>query len=371
MKYISILLLLLAQGAVAQISFDDARAYQIQLREIKVLAVVQNYGPANASAEFFSDNGDEKLLFGYPATEGGRYRQKVGLMRLDTKVIHNNFSGSTIRAISPDGTRVLLSNGIYDLEKRKLFKINVRLLGMVAWLDDDKIYTYDGIDKYPTRMPAQCHYVDLNDLQAKTMTAEQKASVLERIKEQRPSNSNFFLSRNSRSGSIYISDKKTPYMKTLVPFKNGYPIQWYKSSSDLKYIVVMRSSEYHANSKELVLYELKATKRELTTRFIINNPSQYFSERFKKNYDEKGALGIWADVYEAKIKPLNDKKIGANKNTFKASVKVVEVLRDGRWIVEMGYHSNDIISGCVATNFRRDKKSPKDTNGAWTTLIDY
>jgi len=367
MKNISILLFLLGAQVVAQtdILFENARAYQIELKEVKVLAVSKNYGPGRVSAQFFDDN--DQLLYGYRSREGGAYRQKVSLMRLPTKVIHSNFNGSNIRAISPDGNRVLLNSSIYDMEQGKTFKLNITLLDNIAWLDDDKIYTYNGTDKYRTTLPTRFYYVDLNDLQSKSMTQVEMTTVLERINNKQPYHPNIYLSQASRSGSIYINDQKTPYAKTLVPFKNGYPIKWYITSPNLKYLVVLKGSERYANSSELVLYELIATATRLTTRYTISNPSKYFGERFKKEYDTKGAVGMWVDVYEAKINPLNDRKIGANTSTYKGNMKVVEVRADGSWVLEIGYQSQKIKTGYVVTNFRRGK-SLKDSRGTWTTL---
>jgi hypothetical protein len=370
MKNISILLLLLVQGAVAQaqVSFENAKAYQMELEEIKVLGVVKNYGPHRVSAQFFNDN--DRLLFGYPAYESGAYRQKVSLMRLKTGVVHQNFRGSNIQAISPDGNRILLGGSIYDMEQGKTFELGVSFLNNIAWLDDDKIYTYDSSNKYTKTIPSRYYYIDLNDLQSKSMSQEEIKVVLGRIDGMRPRHPNFYLSRTSRSGSIYIYSRNTPYVKTLLPFKNGYPIKWFMTSPDVQYVVVNRSSERYKNSTELILYRLKAKNKELKTRFTINDPSNYFGEEFKKEYDNKGAIGIRVDVYEPKINPLNDKKIGANKSTFKGNMKVIDVLSDGSWVLEIGYHVSDIKAGLIATNFRRNDQSPKETRGVWTTLKD-
>jgi len=51
-------------------------------------------------------------------------------------------------------------------------------------------------------------------------------------------------------------------------------------------------------------------------------------------------------------------------------MKVVEILADGSWVLEIGYQSQKINAGFVVTNFRRGK-SLKDSRGTWSTLKKY
>ena len=363
-----ICLIIISNTSYSQ-NYNNAHAYNIDLSEINVIDIERNFGPV---WNVIFINNQNKIVF----TRGKNGSNKIVVKDLSTMRDLVSFKGSKLYAVSPDGNRVFYDNNIYDIKQRKTFPINANIYnhaswqnGTIAWIDDEKIISYKNINS--ERPYSEYYfYLDLNDLQIKRMDKSEVNTTFQKLKKLKNNHKNFYLYTRG-TNDVMIQGKTTPYSKSILYSKNGYPIKMIWSSSNLEYLVVRKYSQRYTNKYELVLYKLKSKENNTQLYFKASNPTQWFDDNFKKSFAETNGVNIWCDVYKAKTNPLNNKVIGPDKNSHMGTMKIIKSINNNKEIgLMIGNHKKDLKSGYIITNFRKSKSS-KDRNGAWATLSEW
>ncbi|QHI39100.1 hypothetical protein IMCC3317_45010 [Kordia antarctica] len=355
--------------------YTNANAFNITLDEIQILDIGKNFGPT-WNVIFLED--ENQMI--YTRSSKNNNGNEIVVRDIKTSRIIAKFKGSTLRAVSPDRNRIFYDNSIYDIKQQKAYKINADIYnhhywqsGTIAWIDDTKIIAYKNLkgNGVPRPYNEYYFYLDLDDLKIKKMDDQEINRVFPIIQSKKNEHANFYLYLYGKS-DIYIQDKATPYSKSILNSPNGYPIRGYWTSKNLEYVVISKYSQRYTNTNELVLYKLKNTidSNELDLFFTAKSPSQWLDDKFKPVFNQTNGVGVWADVYEAKVNPLNNKVVGPDKSKYRGTMKIVKDLGDNKIGLQVGRHTHDIKSGFVITNFKKDNRN-KDSKGAWTTLDNW
>ena len=350
--------------------FKNANAFEIELEEISVIDIERSYGPVwNV---IFTPNSN-KIVF----TRGKNGNNEIVVMNIETLNDIVRFKGSRLHAVSSDANRIFYDNSIYDIKQKKNYPINADIWnlsnttwqdGNKAWLEDDYIISYKNLTSNGKSRPYSEKYLklDLNDLQIKRMNTNEINNAFNKLQKLKHNHKNFYLHFYSTT-NIIVQDKKTPFSKSILYSKNGYPIKTFWTSPNLEYLAVRKYSQRYTNKYELVLYKLKYKPNNKQLFFKATNPNRWLDKKFKSVFNQANGVGVWADVYEAKINPLNNKVIGPDKNKRKGSIKIVKDLGNNKIGLMVGRYQKDLKDGDVITNFRKSDRD-KDNNGAWSTI---
>lgn len=356
--------------------FTNANAFNIELEELKVLDVKTMFRSSRVWNVIFLDDKHQMVY----VREGQNVNENdIVVQDIVTSKIIAKFRGSNLIAVSPDGNRIYYDNHIYDIKQQKTFEINPNFNGAYLsgtsrfWLDDNKIIAYknttiNGVVKPYNKF---YYYLDLDDLTYKKMDDQEINRVFLLIQSSKSKHQNFYLNIYG-TRDILIKDLKTPFSKSILFSPNGHPINAFWSSKNLEYLVVSKHSQRYTNSSELVLYKLKSTidTGELNLFFSATNPYKWLDDDFKVVFNQTNGVGIWADVYEAKINPLNNKLLGPDMNKHKGTIRIVKNIGNDMLGLMLGSGKEKIKSGYVISNFRKDKYT-KDSGGAWATLSEW
>lgn len=344
--------------------YENAFASDVELTRIMLL------DSSNSAHSVIFDNKRNRLI--YSRSMFGR--KEIAILDLEILAEVDQFSGgSVVKAISPDGNRIFYDSDIYDLKERKNYRIGVQFTkthygkrGKTVWIEKDRIISY--LNEYKngklTPITNLYEYLDLNDLQIRPIPREECYNLASSIEKTNGSyHKNIYLEIGKE---VIIHDRNSSYKRTLIPYSSS-PIWKGWSSANYKYFAISHSVVNDWN--KLVLYELKYKGPKENMMFSSSNPYRHFSDSFKREFDKKNGVGIFATVYEAKVNPLNDKIVGPDRNKHVGELTIAQVRGDGKLVyrVSRDDYGKTIKAGYIASNFRVSLYN-SDENGAWTIL---
>jgi len=346
--------------------FKNANAFEVELNLLSVLDNERDFGPIWNIVYAHNTN---RVVY----LRGRSGKNEIVVMDLETQEEIISFPGQSLHAVSLDGNRIFFESSIYDIKEEKKYVLTTNIFGhhewnngTIVWLNDDYIISYQNWSHSGEPNPKKYLKLDLNDLQIKKMSQSEVDGAHKRIENLKATHSNFYLYSGSKD--IVAQDLKTPYAKSILHSKNGFPIRRFWASPNLEYVIV---DKFGSNYKyELLLYKLTYKENSQQLFFKATNPDEYIGDKLKEIYDETNGVGIWANVYAPNINPLTNKVIGPDRNKYKGSIRVVKDLGDDSFGLMVGWAKNKFQNGDVITDFRKDE-TKKDNNGAWAVIEEW
>ncbi len=350
--------------------YTNAHAFNMSFRILKILE------PGNTCNKYgnviFLTNKLVHTRIGYSG-----YTEIV-IRDLKSFEILKSFRGSRLHVISDDENRIFYDDKIFDIKQNKVFDLGINLYNHPYWQTAKK-YLWKDPDKIIKFSPSKISYnddeqlyLDLNDLRVYNLNEDEKKDALEYMKTKESYHENFYL-YNEGKREILISDKNTPYSRTLMSQPSGRQVYVVAHSKNYEYFVIARTN--NNLREELILCKLENTLDMPKIHFSVTLPVKYFSDNFKKFIDNNSLKGIRVKIYEPKINPLNNRNLGPDPNKYVCDMEIIKTIEGNKVGLQLAYDTGkQIKDGYIATSFSytySGRKKIKDRNGAWTTLEDW